>query len=335
MSMLLPPFQLHQPTTLEDAARLRAEFPESDFLSGGTDLLPNYKWMLNTKPHVISLHAIEELRTLTPDRIGASVTLTRLATDPAIRSELPVLAHTAGLIASPLIRNSGTVGGNLLLDNRCFFYNQAYTWRESINFCLKASGDACHVVPQKEKCYATFSADLPGPLIALGAEFELVGATGRRRVKAAEFYKNDGIDRHNKRPGELLAFVHLPSTAKQLRASYEKLRQRESWDFPELGMACAIRLEGQKLKEFHFVANAIEMAPKVLDELGKSHLGAAFSDEVIQTIAQAVEENVRPVKNTNLSPSYRKRMCRVFAERAMRSAREGRVVTGRNGGPTL
>lgn len=335
MSMLLPPFQLHEPTTVQEAAKVRAEFPESDFVSGGTDLLPNYKWLLNPKPHVISLHGIEALRTITPTKIGAGVTLTQLATDATMKREVPVLPHTAGLIASPLIRNSGTVGGNLLLDNRCFFYNQAYLWRESIDFCLKASGDACHVVPQKDKCYATFSADLPGPLIALGAEYELVSATGTRRVKARDFYQNDGIDRHAKRPDELLAAVHLPPSVKDLRASYEKLRQRESWDFPELGMACALRLEGGVLREFHLVANALEMAPKVLDELGTAHIGKTLTDETIQTIAKAVEENVRPVKNTNLSPSYRKRMSRVFAERAIRAARAGQVVTHRDGGPTL
>ena len=335
MSMLLPPFQLHEPRTVEEAARIRAEFPESDFVSGGTDLLPNYKWLLNTKPHVISLHGIEALRTLTPTKIGAGVTLTQLANDAWMRRELPVLPHTAGLIASPLIRNSATVGGNLLLDNRCFFYNQAHLWRESINFCLKASGDACHVVPQKDKCYATFSADLPGPLVALDAEYELASANGTRRVKARDFYQNDGIDRHTKRPDELLAAVHLPATAKTLRASYEKLRQRESWDFPELGMACALRLDGGVLREFHLVANALEMAPKVLDDLGAVHIGQKLTDDVIQTIGKAVEERVRPVKNTNLSPSYRKRMSRVFAERAIRAARDGHVMTQRNGGPTL
>lgn len=335
MSMLLPPFRLHEPTTVQEAAKLRIEFPDSDFVSGGTDLLPNYKWLLNAKPHVISLHAIDELRTLTPTTIGAGVTLTQLANDPGIKRAIPVLAHTAGLIASPLIRNSGTVGGNLLLDNRCFFYNQAYLWRESINFCLKASGEACHVVPQKETCYATFSADLPGPLIVLDAEYELASATGTRRVKARDFYKNDGIDRHNKRPDELLVAAHIPASAQKLRASYEKLRQRESWDFPELGMACALRLDGGVLQEFHLVANALEMAPRVLDELGAAHIGNKLTDETIQEIAKAVEENVRPVKNTNLSPSYRKRMSRVFAERAIRAARDGHVATQRNGGPTL
>jgi 4-hydroxybenzoyl-CoA reductase subunit beta len=335
MSMLLPPFRLHEPTTVQEAANLRAEFPQSDFVSGGTDLLPNYKWLLNTKPHVISLHRIDGLRTIDAHRIGAGVTLAQLANDPTLQRELPVLGHTAGLIASPLIRNSGTVGGNLLLDNRCFFYNQAHMWRESINFCLKASGDACHVVPQKDLCYATFSADLPGPLIALGAEYELVSAKGTRRVQARDFYKNDGIDRHNKRPDELLAAVHLPSTARQLRASYEKLRQRESWDFPELGMACALRIESGTLKEFHLVANALEMAPKVLDDLGQRYLGERFTDQAILDISKSVEEQVRPVKNTNLSPSYRKRMSRVFAERAMRAARDGIVATRRTVGPTL
>jgi 4-hydroxybenzoyl-CoA reductase subunit beta len=327
MSMLLPPFVLHEPTTIEEAAKLRATHPESDFLAGGTDLLPNYKWMLNAKPHVISLHKVRALEELTLEKIGARVTLTRLANDPHVQASFPVLSETAALIASPIIRNSGTVGGNLLLDNRCFFYNQSHVWRESINFCLKADGDACHVVPQKDKCYATFSADLPGPLIALGAEFELASASGTRRVPAAQFYENDGIHRHAKRPQELLTFVHLPPTAKTLRASYEKLRQRDSWDFPELGIACALRLEGKSLNEFHLVANALEMAPKVLDGLAADHLGRPFDDAAIQTIAQAVEDAVRPVKNTNLSPSYRKRMARVFAERAMRKARDGASPT--------
>src|SRR5688500_4932892 len=89
MSMLLPPFTLHEPKTVEEAAKLRAQFPESDFVAGGTDLLPNYKWMLNMKPNVIGLHAIPELRTLTTSTIGAGVTLTRLSEDAAMRRELP------------------------------------------------------------------------------------------------------------------------------------------------------------------------------------------------------------------------------------------------------
>jgi 4-hydroxybenzoyl-CoA reductase subunit beta len=321
MSMLLPPFQLHEPTTVEEAVQLRATHPESDFIAGGTDLLPNYKWQLNARPHVISLHRVAQLRAIGAQRIGALATLTEIHQDPTLNQKLPVIAKTAGLIASPLIRNSGTIGGNLMLENRCFFFNQSFLWRESIDFCLKASGTRCHVVPQEDKCYATFSADLPGPLIALGAEFELASASGTRRIAAKDFYKNDGIDRHSKRPEELLTFVHLPADASTWRASYQKLRQRESWDFPELGIACALKFQGKDLVGFRLVANALECAPKVLDELGQSSLGAPLTDAAIDRIAEKVEANVRPVKNTNLSPSYRKRMARVFAKRALLEAR--------------
>jgi len=174
MSMLLAPFNLHEPRTIREAVDARRANPDSDFLAGGTDLLPNYKWQLNTRPNVISLHKITELRTITATKIGALATLTELHRSDALWTSAPVVAHTAGLIASPLLRNSGTLGGNLMLENRCFFFNQAYLWRESIDFCLKASGTVCHVVPNEKKCYATFSADLPAPLLAMGASMELV-----------------------------------------------------------------------------------------------------------------------------------------------------------------
>ncbi len=323
MSMLLPPFELHEPSTIEEAVEARRRHPESDWVAGGTDLLPNYKWMLNTKPHVISLHRVEELRRVSPTRLGALATLRQISEDAALWSTVPVVPHTAALIASPLIRQSGTLGGNLLLENRCSFFNQSHVWRESIDFCLKADGKACHVVPQESKCYATFSADLPAPLIALGAEFELASPKGTRRVPAANFYHNDGIDRHGRRPDELLTFVHLPTSASGLSASYHKLRLRDSWDFPELGIAVALRLRDGRLEEFHLVANALEMAPKVLDHLGEQNIGKALTDRAIDDIATGVEQNVRPVKNTSLSPSYRKKMSRVFARRAILEAREG------------
>lgn len=326
MSMLLPPFQLLEPTSVKEAVEFRQRFPESDWLAGGTDLLPNYKWQLNPRPHVISLHRIDELRSLSARRLGALATLTEIHGNAELWGAAPVVPHTAGTIANPLLRNSGTLGGNLMLENRCFFFNQSLVWRESINFCLKANGTKCHVVPQEDKCYATFSGDLPAPLMALGADFELAGPNGTRRVPARDFYQNDGIQRHRKEPGELLTFVHLPATARDYRASYQKLRQRDSWDFPELGIAVALRFRGEALEEFRLVANALEMAPKILDSLGGPHLGKPLTDQAIDSIAEQVEANVRPVKNTNLSPSYRKRMARVFARRALLEARSGGVA---------
>jgi 4-hydroxybenzoyl-CoA reductase subunit beta len=323
MSMLLPPFELHEPTTVTEAVRLKAEHPQSDWVAGGTDLLPNYKWGLNAKPHVISLARVEELRALSPRRIGAMVRLIDLQRDGAMIEKVPVLPATAGLVASHLLRGMGTIGGNLLLDNRCFFYNQSYNWRHSIDFCLKADGDRCHVVPQKTTCYATFSADLPAPLIALGAEFELVSAKGSRRVPAADFYTGDGIERHVLKPDEMLAWAHLPEDAPAWRAAYQKMRTRDAWDFPELGIAAAVRFEEDKIAGLRLVANALETVPKVLDGLGEDLIGKDLTDETIRALAKEVEANVRPVRNTSLLPSYRKKMVRVYTERVLKQVRDG------------
>lgn len=322
MSMLLPPFTLHEPTTVKEAVELKARFPDSDLVAGGTDLLPNYKWGLNTRAHVISLARVEEMRELSTTRIGALVTLTQIEKSGMLAASLPILPETARQIATPLLRNSATLGGNLMLENRCFFFNQTFLWRKAINFCLKADGDACHVVPQKEKCYSTFSADMPAALMALGATMDLVSARGQRTVPLAQVYNGvDGIQRMSKEADELVTGVNIPRESSGWLSTYKKLRLRDSFDFPELGIAAAIRLERGNLAGFRLVANALEHVPIVLDDLGEAHLGAPFTDDVVASIAKAAEQRVRPVKNTNLPPSYRKAMTRVYTERALRELR--------------
>ena len=319
MSMLLPPFELHQPTSVKEAIDLKARYPDSDFVAGGTDLLPNYKWGLNTRKHVISLARVEEMRELSTTRIGAIVTLTQIEKSGLLATSLPVLPETARQIATPLLRNTGTLGGNLMLENRCFFFNQTYLWRASVDFCLKADGDQCHVVPQKEKCYATFSADMPAALMALGATMDLASTRGVRTVPLPEIYNGpDGIRRLSKHPEEMVTGVTVPKDAQKWRATYKKLRLRDTFDFPELGIAAAVKYDGTRVAGFRLIANALENVPVVLDDLGQRAIGKALDDETIKAIAKDAEGRVRPVKNTNLPPSYRKAMTRVFTERALR-----------------
>lgn len=320
MSLLLPPFELHSPKTVDEAVALARSLGAGNFdwVAGGTDLLPNYKWGLNAKKHVVSLHRVESLRARTPTTLGALARLKEIEEDAALKAALPVIPATAALVASPLLRASATLGGNLSLDNRCFYFNQAYGWRESKGFCLKADGDVCLVVPQKEKCYATFSADLPAPLITLGAEVELVGPAGARRLPLKDLYAGDGIERHVRRPDEFLAYVHLPASARGMRASYRKLRLRETWDFPELGIAAAARFDGGRVKELRLVANAVHTVPEVLDRLAEPFLDAPLDDRAVDRLAAAVEDAVQPVKNTSFPPSYRKKMARVFTKRVLR-----------------
>jgi 4-hydroxybenzoyl-CoA reductase subunit beta len=325
--MHLDPFELHRPESVEETVRLARELaPGFDYLAGGTDLLPNYKMHLNVRPHLIALDRVAELQGHDLDRIGAMARLADLDTDPQVSKQYPALGQAVHGVATPLVRASGTVGGNLLVETRCFFFNQSFFWRASLGFCLKADGDKCHVVPQKEKCYATFSGDLAPALEVLGAQVELAGPDGSRRVPLDQLYsaEGDGIQRHHLRPGELLVAVHLPSEARRHRSTYVKLRPRPSFDFPELGLAVALDRDADRLTSLEIAAGGLETYPRRFSSITEGYVGETFSSDRIAELARAVQAAVRPVHNTAYPPDYRKRMTGVFVRRAVTTLWEQR-----------
>src|SRR5689334_7169172 len=246
--MRLPKFEYHVPPTVAEAVRIMGDSgPAGQFVAGGTDLYPNMKRRQQMPKSVISVMRLAELNQISGDgagglRIGASVTLTEICEHAGINRDYPVVAQAARTISTPILRNMGTIGGNLLLDTRCNYYDQNYEWRKGINFCLKKDGDVCWVAPGSSKCWAVQSSDLVPVMVAIGAKFRFVSAAGERMVEARDFYKDDGIDYVNKRPDELLADIHLPPT-NGWRASYQKLRRRGAFDFPVLGVAVFVRYD--------------------------------------------------------------------------------------------
>jgi 4-hydroxybenzoyl-CoA reductase subunit beta len=328
--MHLDPFELHRPTSVAETVRIAREHaPHFDFLAGGTDLLPNYKMHLHLKPHVIALDGVAELSGRRGERIGAMTRLADLEVDEEFARDYPGLFAAIREVATPLVRASGTVGGNLLVETRCFFFNQSYFWRESLGFCLKADGDRCHVVPQKEKCYATFSGDLAPALLVLDAEVEIAGSDGVRRIPLGDLYDQggDGIRRHHLQADELLVAVHLPPGARGARAAYRKLRVRPSFDFPELGIAVAYHDRSGSVERLRIAAGGLETYPKRFDTLTSPLEGAPLTDTAIERLASEVGRLVRPVHNTFLDPAYRKRMTEVFVRRTLRAARDGSAAS--------
>jgi 4-hydroxybenzoyl-CoA reductase subunit beta len=317
----LDPFELHRPTSVEETVALAGRLaPKFDYIAGGTDLLPNYKMRLNTRPNLIALEDVSELRGVSIDRVGAMARLGELETDEAFGRAYPGVVEAAREVATPLVRASGTLGGNLLVETRCFFFNQSLPWRESLGYCLKADGDKCHVIPQKEKCYATFSGDLAPSLSVLDAEVEVAGPAGRRRVPVTSMYNasGDGIQRHHLDPGDLLVAVHFPATARTMRATYRKLRVRPSFDFPELGVAAAARLDGEgRVERLAVSVGGTETFPKRFDELTSPLLGTVPTLAKVRELGEAVQKRVRPVHNTFLAADYRKKMTGVFVRRAV------------------
>jgi 4-hydroxybenzoyl-CoA reductase subunit beta len=331
--MRLPKFEYRVPRTIAEAVKIIGDVgPTAQFVAGGTDLYPNMKRRQQTPRTVISVMRVPELNQITGDgksgvHIGASVTLTDIVEHPLINRDYPVITHAARTISTPILRNMGTIGGNLLLDTRCNYYDQNYEWRKGINFCLMKDGDVCWVAPGSSKCWAVQSSDLVPVMLAIGAKFRLASTLGERMIDAAAFYNDDGIDYLKKRPDELLVDIHLPPT-NGWRASYQKLRRRGAFDFPVLGVAAWIQVEGRQqqaggtpavpVTDARIVLGGIAPSPLNIAEAGAALIGHAFDDDHIQAAAEAAYIKARPLDNTDFVMNWRKQMARVYTLRALR-----------------
>jgi 4-hydroxybenzoyl-CoA reductase subunit beta len=351
--MRLPKFQFFAPTSLAEACKVLAgEGPEAMVLAGGTDLIPNMKRRQQGPRALVSLSRVAELRAReTKDdklSLGASYTLTEIAMDPVVRGRYGGLERAAARVATPLIRNQATLGGNLCLDTRCNYYNQNFEWRQSIDYCMKApaattgvfttelfvagsaernnrSGDEpgsiCWVAPGSPRCWAVSSSDTAPALIAIGAEVELASAAGARRIPLASLYHNDGMAYLTKRPDEILVRVVLPS-AERWTSTYWKLRRRGSFDFPVLGVGAAIkRAASGEVEEARIVLGAVASYPVVVEKAAAALIGGPLTDERIAAAAEAAVKLSKPLDNTDFALGWRKSVTRSFVEGALKELR--------------
>ena len=327
--MRLPKFDYRVPRTIAEAVKIVGDVgPTAQFVAGGTDLYPNMKRRQQTPRTVISVMRLPELNQITGDgksgiRIGASVTLTDICENPVILRDYPVIAQAARTISTPILRNMGTIGGNLLLDTRCNYYDQNYEWRKGINFCLKKDGDVCWVAPGSSKCWAVQSSDLVPVMVAIGAKFRLLSTLGERMIDAAGFYNDDGIDYLKKRPDELLVDIHLPPL-NGWRASYQKLRRRGAFDFPVLGVAAWVKTEARNGGDIDRVADAkivlggIAPSPLEITEASDALIGQPLDTDHMQAAAEAAYIKARPLDNTDFVMNWRKQMARQYTLKALR-----------------
>src|SRR5216110_1050351 len=311
----LPSFIYLQPRSLAEALIMKADAgPDGMFVAGGTDLYPNMKRRHQEPKTVISLMGIPELRKLEGGNVGTCVTLTALSNFPSFRRS--AVATAARLVSTPLLRNMGTLGGNLCLDTRCNYYNQGYEWRKSIDFCMKKDGHICWVAPSSPRCWAVSSSDVAPVMVAIGAEYRLVGPQGERVVPAGRFYHNDGINYLTKQPDEILVDVRLPAP-NGWDAVYHKLRRRGAFDFPVLGVAVWVRWEGNQVADARIVLGGVASYPQEVPEAGAALQGAPLSDESIAAAAEAAYRPSKPMDNTDFDLSWRKQMTRVYVKRAL------------------
>jgi 4-hydroxybenzoyl-CoA reductase subunit beta len=328
----LPRFRYLEPRSVADAIRWRAETgDEAAFVAGGTDLYPNMKRRQQTPATVISLGRLVELRQIegspgTGLTIGAGVTLSEVARHPLVRQHYRAVAHAAEVVSTPLLRNMGTIGGNLLLDTRCNYYDQTYEWRKAIDFCMKREGSICWVAPSSPRCWAVQSSDGVPVAVALGAEVTLASAAGERRIPAAALYRNDGIEYLTKKPDELLVAYHLPPVD-GWKATYHKLRRRDSFDFPVLGVAARLEFATDgTVKTARIVLGAVASYPMEMSGAAGAIVGKRLDAATIGSAADAAFRPAKPMDNTDLTLGWRKEMVRVYVQRALQELSDTPVV---------
>lgn len=321
--MSLPSFKLLRPRNILEAVSYLAKHGgDLQILAGGTDLLPSMKQRLFTPAYVMDIRGIEDLNGIhfhpgLGVEIGALTPLSVIEDSELIRRDYRVLHEAAATVASPILRNMGTIGGNICLDTRCVWYNQSLQWRRSCGFCIKKDGDLCHVAPGGKKCWAAFSGDTPPALLCLGAEIEIAGPKGFRRVPIRDFYTNIGDARMKLVHNEMVTRVFLPESSAGWKGSYMKLRLRGSIDYPLAGVAVAVKQNGGPVEAARLAITGVNPAPLLVASAEHALLGKQIDEHAATVVGELAAKTAKPLTTSALTPEYRREVVKVYAKRAV------------------
>jgi xanthine dehydrogenase YagS FAD-binding subunit len=305
---VMPAFELFQPTSIDDTLSLLERHRRSVWvLAGGLD---TFDWLKdrNKRPSVvIDLSGVEALRGIKPLadgglEIGATTTLTEIANDPVVREKFKLLADAAGLVASPQIRNQGTLGGNISQDTRCWYYRSGWT-------CYRAGGNICyadtptsinreHALFDANRCVAVNPSDTAPALVALEAQMVIRNSSGERVVPAEEFFIGPSVDITRMtvmEPGDLLTSIRIPGTWAGARFYFEKVRDRQVWDFPLVNVASALKISGGNIQQARIVVNAVAAHPMRLRAVEDAVAGKAQSEDTAKMAGDLAVSGAQPL----------------------------------------
>ncbi len=323
---VMPVFELYQPASVDDALRLLGQHgADAWVLGGGLDSMDWLKDRLRKPRVVVDLSNIAALRGIKEVdgglEIGAMTTLTEVARHAAVRERYALLSEAAELVASPQIRNQGTLGGNVSQDTRCWYYRGGWT-------CYRAGGNICyadtptavnreHAIFDADRCVAVNPSDTAPALLALDAQLVVRGPQGERLVPAAQYWIGPGIDitrMHVLQPGELLTAIRLPATLAGAQFYFEKVRDRQVWDFPLVNVAAAFKMANGTIATARLVVNAVAATPKRLPEVEAFVVGKARSEETAKAAGELAVRGAQPLRHNG----YKVPLMRNLVRRAIR-----------------
>ena len=323
---VMPAFELFQPASVADAVGLLKRYgADAWVMAGGLDSFDWLKDRIKRPKVVVDLSQVEGLRGIKPLNggleIGAATTLTEVVRDPAVRDKFGLLMEAAELVASPQIRNQGTIGGNVSQDTRCWYYRAGWT-------CYRAGGNICyadtptainreHAILGADRCVAVNPSDTAPALVALDAQMVIQGANGERVVNAEDYFIGPGTDITRMTvlaPGELLTAIRIPSTWAGAQFYFEKIRDRNVWDFPLLNVASATTYTGQNIQSIRVVVNAAAARPLRLRDVEAAVVGKPRNEQTAELAAQIAIRGAQPLRYNG----YKIPLMRNLVKRAIR-----------------
>ena len=306
---VMPAFELFQPTTVDDTLGLLDRYgADAWIMAGGLDSFDWLKDRIRKPPVVVDLSQMSELHGIREVggglEIGALTTLTEVVRHPAVRERYGLLAQAAELVASPQIRNQGTIGGNVSQDTRCWYYRSGWScYRAGGNICYADSPTAInreHAILGASRCVAVSPSDTAPALIALGAELVLRSRSGERVVAAEDYFVGPEIDITQmtvRRPDELLTTIRLPGTFAGAEFYFEKIRDRQVWDFPLVNVASAMKLSGETIQEIRLAVGAVAARPLRLTDVELAVRGQRRNEQTATMAGELAVEGAVPLRH--------------------------------------
>jgi len=327
---VMPAFELFQPASVGDALGiLDRHGADAWIMAGGMDTFDWLKDRIKQPKVVVDLGMVDELRGIKDAagglEIGAMTTLTTVANNPLVKERFPLLAEAALIVASPQIRNQGTVGGNVSQDARCWYYRAGWP-------CYRAGGNICyadtptainreHAIFNADRCVAVNPSDTAPALIALDAEFVIKRGSAERVVPAREFFVGPGIDITKLtvlQPGDLLTAIRIPATWAGKAHYFEKVRDRQVWDFALVNIAASLNMSGSTISESRMVINGVSAEPMRLDAVEAAIRGKARDKATADMAADLAVQGAVPLGHN----AYKVPLVKALVKRAIRGEAE-------------
>jgi 4-hydroxybenzoyl-CoA reductase subunit beta len=326
--MRLPPVDYQAPETLDQALTILNERgPAAAVLAGGTDLVVRLRQRLVTADTMVSLKNISELKTIRQEGvtliIGAAASLRDVIDHPVVQQELPALALALESVGSPDIQHrQGTIGGNLLCNTRCIYYNQSGWWRSGLEHCFKDGGQVCHCLPDSKECTSGCQSDGVVMLTALSAQATIKSSKSERTVPVGQIFSGKGEAPFTLAADELITDIRIFLPAPGTGMSYQKLRWRSAVDYPLMSAAAVVTFSQDNLDRVRLVLGTAGPAPLVIDEAEKILRGKPPTPELIAQAASAARKKAEGliVENTIAPAEYRRKMAEILARRALAEA---------------